>query len=64
MVADPAHIDSRFLLDEAKAELIERVVGEFWPGQIDPAKLDAALAATVREARAKLLDALDLAELA
>ena len=64
VVADPAHVDPRFLLDEAKADLIERVVSEFWPDQIDPAKLDAALAAAVREARAKLLDALQLTELA
>jgi len=65
VVADPAHVDPRFLLDEAKAGSIEQVVAEYWPQAIDPAKLDdPALALAVRTARARLLVALDLAELA
>ena len=62
VVADPASVDPRFLLDEAKAELLEKVVGEYWPEQIDPSDIgNAALAETVRTARRKLLESLDLA---
>lgn len=65
VVADPATVDPRFLLDEAKADTIAGVVERYWPEQIDPADLgDAALAATVAEARARLLEALGLGELA
>lgn len=65
VVADPATVDPRFVLDTAKADLIEQVIAAHWPEAIDPAHLgDPALAANVRTARAALLDALDLAELA
>lgn len=65
VVADPATVDSRFLLDERKADRIERVIAAHWPEQIDPADLGTpALADTVRHARAHLLEALDLAALA
>lgn len=65
VVADPATVDPRFLLDEAKAERIEAVIARHWPETIDPAGLgDPALTAKVVGARAALLDALDLAELA
>jgi succinylarginine dihydrolase len=65
VVADPATVDPRFVLDTAKADLIEQVIAAHWPETIDPAHLgDPALAANVRTARAALLDALDLAELA
>ena len=65
VVADPATVDPRFLLDETKADMIADVVERHWPEQIDPADLgDAALAATVAEARGRLLEALDLSELA
>ena len=65
VVADPATVDPRFLLDETKADTIADVVERHWPEQIDPADLgDAALAATVAEARGRLLEALDLGELA
>ncbi|MEC9068018.1 MAG: N-succinylarginine dihydrolase [Pseudomonadota bacterium] len=64
VVADPATIDPRFLLDEARADLIERTIAAAWPEQIDPADIGSAtLAQQVRAARAALLDALDLAEL-
>lgn len=64
VVADPATVDPRFLLDDAKADLIARVVAAQWPEQIDPADLGRpALAQTVRTARATLLEALGLAEL-
>ncbi|MBA4354055.1 MAG: succinylarginine dihydrolase, partial [Novosphingobium sp.] len=65
VVADPATVDPRFLLDDAKATLIERIVATHWPEQIDPSDLGAqSLAAGVIAARAALLDALGLAELA
>ena len=64
VVADPANVDQRFMLDEAKAALIERVVAEHWPEQIDPADIGSeSLATSVIAARAALLDALDLGEL-
>lgn len=65
VVADPATVDSRFLLDEGKAETIEKVVQGYWPEQIDPADLGTEpLAESVRLARVKLLEALGLPELA
>jgi succinylarginine dihydrolase len=65
VVADPASVDPRFLLNEAKAEAIERAVAAHWPEQIDPANLGSeSLADSVRGARAALLDALELTELA
>lgn len=64
VVADPATIDPRFLLDEAKAALVERVVAAHWPEQIDPADLGTpSLAESVISARAALLNALNLGEL-
>ncbi|ANY20269.1 N-succinylarginine dihydrolase [Tsuneonella dongtanensis] len=61
VVADPATVDPRFLLDEAKSDSIERVIAAHWPEQIDPADLGrSALVADVVSARAKLLEALDL----
>ncbi|CAH0497532.1 N-succinylarginine dihydrolase [Novosphingobium sp. CECT 9465] len=65
VVADPATVDPRFLLDHDKATLVEQVVAAHWPEQIDPADLGRdSLAQTVTSARAALLDALDLGELA
>jgi succinylarginine dihydrolase len=65
VVCDPLTVDPRFLLDEAKAELIEAVIAKAWPEQIDPAELGSeTLAAQVIAARAALLDALDLSVLA
>lgn len=65
VVADPAHIDPRFLLNEEKAERMEAAIARHWPEQIDPADLGSgALANVVRAARLALLQELDLAELA
>jgi len=64
VVCDPATVDPRFLLDEAKADLLERVIAAHWPEQIDPADLASEnLAASVISARLALLGALDLAQL-
>lgn len=65
VVADPATVDPRFLLDAAKIARIESVVAAHWPEQIDPADLgQKSLADTVIAARMALLDALSLSELA
>ncbi|MBM0170238.1 N-succinylarginine dihydrolase [Altererythrobacter sp. C41] len=64
VVADPATVDPRFLLDEAKAERIEQVIAATWPEQIDPADLgNVALARDVRAARASLLETLGLSDI-
>jgi succinylarginine dihydrolase len=65
VVADPATVDPRFLLDERKADAIGRVIERTWPEQIDPADLGReSLSETVIAARAALLAAVNLNELA
>lgn len=65
VVADPAAVDSRFLLNEARADLLESVIARHWPEQIDPADIGKeSLAEQIRAARLALLDALDLGLLA
>jgi succinylarginine dihydrolase len=64
VVADPAHVDPRFMVDEAKLDRIAAVVARHWPEAISPDALDnPALWAEIRAARAALLAALDLEEL-
>lgn len=64
VVADPATVDPRFLLDDETADRIESVVRETWPEQIDPADIgNSALARDVRAARQSLIGALELDEL-
>jgi succinylarginine dihydrolase len=63
VVADPATIDQRFLLDEKKIARIEAVVTEHWPASIGAAQIgDPALAMRIIAARQALLAALDFAE--
>ncbi|OYX66847.1 MAG: succinylarginine dihydrolase [Sphingomonadales bacterium 32-64-17] len=65
VVADPATVDPRFMLSEAKADLLEKVIAANWPEEIDPADIgNATLAQSVLAARAALLAELDLSELA
>lgn len=65
VVADPATVDPRFLLSEARADLLEKLIAKAWPEQIDPADLGSdSLASSVIAARAALLEALGLSELA
>ncbi len=65
VVADPATVDARFLLDEAKAQRIESVIAEMWPERIEPQEIGTdRLAVQVIEAREALLSALSLDELA
>ncbi|MFM5925008.1 MAG: N-succinylarginine dihydrolase [Novosphingobium sp.] len=64
VVADPATVDPRFLLDEGKASRIEAVITSHWPETITPREVGSTdLAVRVTAARAALLAALDLAEL-
>jgi succinylarginine dihydrolase len=56
VVADPAHVDPRFLLDQAKADRLERLVEHWWPEHIGPSDLaNPALWSQIRAARAALL---------
>lgn len=65
VVADPATVDARFIADEAKLDRIAVVVAKRWPEAIAPEDLaSATLAADVRKARAALLEATGLSELA
>ncbi|MDP5102469.1 MAG: N-succinylarginine dihydrolase [Erythrobacter sp.] len=64
VVCDPATVDPRFLLDEAKADVIEGIIAAHWPRQIDPSDIGTDdLASSVIAARGALLDALNLAQL-
>ncbi|MGI9376387.1 MAG: N-succinylarginine dihydrolase [Tsuneonella suprasediminis] len=64
VVADPATVDPRFMLSEAKADLLENTIAAHWPEQIDPADVGSeSLAQDVIAARLSLLETLGLAEL-
>ena len=61
VVCDPATVDPRFLLDEARITRLKAVVAAHWPEAIAPGTLgDPALWQQARTARAALLAALDL----
>ena len=63
VVADPATVDPRFLVDEAKLDRIADVIARHWPEQIHHDELQQpALIRDIERARAALLDALDLAD--
>ena len=65
VVCDPAAVDPRFLLDEAKADLLEKLIADSYPEQIDPVDLGSeSLAKSVVAARQALLAALGIPELA
>ena len=65
VVADPATVDPRFMLDPAKASRIEGIVAAHWPEAIHPESLgSAALVQQVIAARMALLVELELSELA
>ena len=64
VVADPAAIDPRFLVDDAKLDLIAAIVTQYWPEQIAPAAIaDPALIGAIGRARDALIEALDIVEL-
>jgi len=65
VVADPATVDPRFLVDDATLDRIAEVVRTHWPVEIANAELQSrALIRDIEAARAALLEALDLGELA
>jgi succinylarginine dihydrolase len=65
VVADPATIDPRFVVDEAKLDRMAAVIREHWPEQIAPVDLrDPSLCRKIEAARAALLETLGLDELA
>jgi succinylarginine dihydrolase len=64
VVADPATVDPRFLVDEAKLDRIAGCIAESWPEHIAPADLaDPELSTRIGEARRSLYEMLDLGEL-
>lgn len=64
VVADPATIDPRFLVDDARLDLIASVVERHWPEEIPHAAIaDPALIGMIERARKALLEALNIVEL-
>ncbi|WP_294192955.1 N-succinylarginine dihydrolase [uncultured Sphingomonas sp.] len=64
VVCDPSMVDRRFLVDDARLDLIADVVTRYWPETIGLEQIgDAALIAQVERAREALLQALNLVEL-
>jgi succinylarginine dihydrolase len=64
VVADPATVDPRFLVDDARLDRLAAVIAGHWPEQIAPDDLlKPELWAQMERARAALLDELDLGEL-
>jgi succinylarginine dihydrolase len=59
VVADPAHVDPRFLVDEAKLDRIAACIEQYWPERIE-ALGDPALPARVETARRALHALLDV----
>ena len=64
VVADPATVDPRFLVDEARLDRIAALIGDQWPEEIHSDDLqDPGLVEAIEKARAALLQSLDLGEL-
>ncbi len=64
VVADPATVDSRFLMTAEKIDSMAAVVENYWPESIDPAEIGSAdLAERIVMARKFMLDCLSLHEL-
>ncbi|NUT00255.1 MAG: succinylarginine dihydrolase, partial [Sphingomonas sp.] len=65
VVADPARVDPRFLVDDAKLDAVAEVIRTKWPVEIDTADLQKpSLIGDCGTARLALLEALDLSDLA
>ena len=65
VVADPATVDPRFLVDESKLDRLADVIAKSWPAEIHSGDLqDPDLVAAIEIARARLLETLDLLDLA
>lgn len=64
VVADPATVDPRFLVDDERLDLIGGVIERYWPERILPGELgDPRLATNAAAARRELLKSLSLDEL-
>lgn len=64
VVCDPASVDPRFLVDDAKLDRVAAVVETYWPEEIAIAAIgDTALIDSIRTARQALLEELGLIEL-
>jgi succinylarginine dihydrolase len=65
VVADAAAVDPRFMVGEAKLDRLAAAIAQHWPERIAPEDLlRPALWAQMEDARAALLEALELGELA
>ena len=65
VVADPATVDSRFMVDAAKLDRLAEVIARTWPEQFHHQDLQQpSLIADIERARRALLDTLGLTELA
>jgi succinylarginine dihydrolase len=65
VVADPTAVDPRFMVNDAKLEMIADVIRREWPEQIHRDDLQQPqLIADIERARIALLEALGLGELA
>ena len=65
VIADPAAVDPRFLVDHARLDRIAEVIERHWPAEIHNDNLqDVTLIHDIETARATLFAALDLGELA
>lgn len=63
VVADPATVDPRFMVDDKRLDLIETIVAAHWPAEIAIDAIgNAALIADIERARAALLSALNLSD--
>ncbi|WP_150291399.1 N-succinylarginine dihydrolase [Sphingobium estronivorans] len=61
VVADPANIDPRFLVDEARLDEVARIVDAYWPEAIAPDDLaDTRLIARIEQSWLTLVDHLQL----
>ncbi|MBA2936262.1 N-succinylarginine dihydrolase [Sphingomonas sp. CGMCC 1.13654] len=64
VVCDPATVDPRFLVDEAKLDRLAAVIEAHWPGSVHPDQIETLGAwPDAVAARKTLLEALDLSEL-
>lgn len=65
VACDPAAVDPRFLLDEARLDRLAGVIARHWPVEIESSDIQSTtLIEEIERARAALLEALDLTELA
>jgi succinylarginine dihydrolase len=63
VVADPATVDPRFIVDEAKLDAVAQCISAHWPEKIAPEDLaNPQLETQVVEARRQLLDVVGLAD--